>query len=228
MKYAVLFAVLACAQGETLHYTINWQSGLSLGEATLSSNELLFGSGPNASVKSWNFDLKIDAGVPGFDVRDHYTSTADKDLCSIKLDKTIEHGSHHGEEIVTFDQEHHQVTRQTLPEDIGGKSEIPAPSCAKGAMAYIQFARKQLAEGRLAAQQPVFLGGEYNVRLEFAGTETVKDLGKPVEADKIHATIKGPASEFGVDIFFTKDAARTPVLARIPLSLGVFSVELAP
>jgi hypothetical protein len=29
-----------------------------------------------------------------------------------------------------------------------------------------------------------------------------------------------------VEIFFAKDAARTPLLARIPLALGSFTVEL--
>ena len=47
------------------------------------------------------------------------------------------------------------------------------------------------------------------------------------QADRIHATIKGPASEVAVDIFFAKDEGRTPVLARIPLPLGTFTVELA-
>ena len=42
----------------------------------------------------------------------------------------------------------------------------------------------------------------------------------------MHATIKGPASSYTVDIFFAKDAARTPVLTRIPLALGTFTVEL--
>ncbi len=100
------------------------------------------------------------------------------------------------------------------------------PACARDGLAFLQFMRQELAQGRLASQQPVILGGAYNVRLEFAGTESVKQLGKPVDTDKIHATIKGPASNFSVDIFFAKDEARTPVLARIPLPLGIFSVEL--
>ena len=69
-------------------------------------------------------------------------------------------------------------------------------------------------------QQPAFLGAAYNIRLESAGIETVKKLGKPVDADKIRVTIKGPASNYTIDVFFAKDEARTPVLARIPLRLA--------
>jgi hypothetical protein len=52
--------------------------------------------------------------------------------------------------------------------------------------------------------------------------------GKKMDADKIQASIKGPASDFSVDLFFARDAGRTPVMARIPLPLGAFTVELMP
>ncbi len=226
MKYAVFCAFLVCAHAETLHYVINWQSGLNLGEATLTSgksNWVVNG----AQTPRWSFDLDVDAGVPGFSISDQYTSGANGDLCSDKLEKTVHHGSRKDEETVTFDQDHNTVTRQTHPSGIGGKSEISVPSCGRDALAFLQFVRQELAQGRLAPQGPVILGAEYNVRLEFAGTEQIKKLGQTVDADKIHATIQGPASDLGVDIFFGKDEARTPLAARIPLSLGTFSVELS-
>jgi hypothetical protein len=139
----------------------------------------------------------------------------------------VRRGSRKSEETLTFDQDQHTVTRETHPYGIGGKSDASVGPCARDALAFLQFARQELAQGRLAPQQSVVLGSLYNVRLEFGGTETVKKLGQPVEADRIHVTIKGPASSLGVDIFFAKDEGRTPVLARIPLSLGTFSVELA-
>jgi Protein of unknown function (DUF3108) len=241
MKFPIVFAFLGStflisAHAETLHYVVNWQSGLSLGEATLSSNRTLWVVGGTETPR-WNFALDIDASVPGFILRDQYNSTttsgapssgASPEICSAKLDKTVHRGSNKSEEIVTFDQDQHTITRSTQPEGPGGgKSDASVGACARDALAFLQFVRQELAQGRLAAQQPVILGSQYNVRLEFAGTETLKKLGKPVEADRIHATIKGPASELGVDIFFAKDDVRTPVLARIPLSLGTFTVELA-
>lgn len=228
MRYAVLFALAVLAHAETLHYAINWQSGLNLGEATLSSSQSTFVVN-GVNTPRWNFDLDIDAGVPGFDVGDHYVSIAGADICSTKLEKTTHRGSRKTEETLTFDQEHLRVTREGHSPIPGVKAttEISVPACARDALAYLQFVRQELAHGRLAPQGPVLLGGEYNVRLEFAGTEKVKKLGQMVEADKIHATIKGPASDLSVDIFFGKDDARTPLGARIPLALGTFSVELA-
>jgi hypothetical protein len=236
MKYAVLFAFLVSARGQTLHYVINWQSGLSLGEATLTSSRALWVVGGTESAR-WSFDLDIDASVPGFAIRDHYASTASPgaagaggagpEVCSVKLDKTVHRGSHKSEETVTFDQDQHTVTRETHPDGIGGKSDASVGPCARDALAYLQFVRHELAQGRLAPQQSVVLGSLYNVRLEFAGTETMKKLGQPVQADRIHATIKGPASDLAVDIFFAQDEVRTPLLARIPLALGTFTVELA-
>jgi hypothetical protein len=232
MKYAVMFALLVSgfpgsAHAETLHYVINWQSGLSLGEATLtSSRDLWVVSGTEKA--QWNFGLDIDASVPGFAIRDHYASSAGPEICSAKLDKTVSRGSHKSEEKVTFDQEQHTITRTMQPEgEGGGRSDASVSPCARDGLAFLQFVRQELAQGRLVPQQPVVFGGPYNVRLEFAGTETLKKLGQPVEADRIHATIRGPACDLGVDVFFAKDDVRTPVLARIPLPLGTFTVELA-
>lgn len=226
MKYVVLCVLAVSARAETLHYVINWQSGLNLGEATLSSGRSTWVVN-GVDTPRWNFDLDIDAGVPGFAVSDHYTSSAGTDICSAKLEKTVHHGSRKSDETVTFDQEQHTATREGRPSVIGAKTEFSVPSCGRDALAFLQFVRQELAQGRLAAQGPVILGAEYNVRLEFGGTEQVKRLGKMVDADRIHATIKGPASDLGVDILFGKDEARTPLAARIPLALGTFSVELA-
>jgi len=224
MKFGCLLLIALPVSAETLHYVINWPSGLSLGEATLESGELHEQIG-KAEVDSWHFSFDLDASVPGFAIRDRYQSKAvGPDLCSTELTKTIQRGSRKSEETDTFDQKAHSVTRQTKAP--GGKSDYSVQDCARDAVTFLQFARKELAGGRLAPQQPVVLGGAYNIRLEFSGTETVKSNGKPVQADRIQATIKGPASEITVQVLFAKDAARTPVLARIPLSLSTFTAEL--
>jgi len=207
-----------------LHYVINWPSGLSLGEATIDASSQMGGSGPH-SAASWNFGFDLDASVPGFSIRDHYASRAsDSEICSIELTKSVQRGSRKTEETDTFDQKGGTVTRQTKAP--GGKSEYPVSGCARDALAYLQFSRNELAAGRLAPQQSVVLGGSYNVRLEFSGSETIKNGGKAVQADRIQATIKGQSSEFTVQILFSKDPARTPLLVRIPLSLGTFTAEL--
>jgi Protein of unknown function (DUF3108) len=245
VKYTAAF-LLTCflaavpVSAETLHYVINWPSGLNLGEATLTSNSQVAATGlfdpqkpagsanapaAHATNTAWEFHFTIDASVPGFPIEDEYHSKASgAEICSTTLEKTVRRGRRHSEETVSFDQDQHRVTRETHSN--GGRSDYDVPACARGALAFLQFARDELSQGRLPAQQPVILGAAYNVRMEFAGTQTVKEEGKPVQADHIRATIKGPASNHTVDIFFAHDATRTPVLIRIPLALGTFSAEL--
>jgi hypothetical protein len=217
MKFGLFLTLLLPVSGETLHYVINWPSGLSLGEATLESGK--------TENESWHFGFDLDASIPGFAIRDKYKSTASgAEVCSTELTKTVQRGTRKSEETDTFDQKAHSLTRQTKAP--GGKSDYSVQDCARDALAFLQFARKKLEGGQLAPQQPVVLGGTYDIRLEFSGSETVKSNGKPVQADRIQATIKGPASEITVQVLFSKDAARTPILVRIPLSLGTFTAEL--
>ena len=88
----------------------------------------------------------------------------------------------------------------------------------------MQFARSELAQGRLAPQQQVDFGAVYNVRIEYTGAQRIKVGDQAADADHILATIKGPTMDLTVEIFFARDAVRTPLLARIPLTLGTFTV----
>src|SRR5271168_2959786 len=69
---------------ETLNYTVNWPSGLSLGEGHLIAKR------GNAG---WSFELSLDAGVPGYPVRDSYLSQASSDFCTAEFERTGQHGS---------------------------------------------------------------------------------------------------------------------------------------
>jgi hypothetical protein len=214
MKHFLLFLFCLPAFSGSLDYAINWPSGLSLGQVTLDSAK---------SNGNWNLSLTIDASVPGYAVRDEYKSIATPDLCSVEFDKTFAHGQHKNQETLNFNQQDHTVTRETSG---GGKSDISVGSCARDPLAFIQFLRQQLAAGTLPPQQPVVYGAAYDVRVEYSGAQTIQLGEQKVEADRIVARIKGPASDLNVEIFFSRDAARTPLLARIPVPLGTFSVEL--
>jgi hypothetical protein len=211
----LLTAGICCA--ETLHYSINWPSGLSLGEATITSAQAGDKNGP------WDFSVDIDASIPGFVVRDQYKSTSTSDFCSVSLEKKSTHGKKKTEEKITFDQQNHKATRETQG---GGKSDVSVSSCARDALTFVQFARRELAQGRLPAQQAVVFGSLYNVRIEYAGAQTIRLGEARTEADRVTASIKGPSSDIAVEIFFSRDAKKTPLMVKIPLSLGVFSVEL--
>jgi hypothetical protein len=215
MKSLLFFLCLVSASAESLRYSINWASGLSLGEATLRADK---------GKEGWDFEVSMDASIPGFALRDDYHSNATPDLCSIELDKTFTHGSKKADEKITFDQQNHIATRQT--QNGGGKTDLSISTCAKDALTFMQFARSELAQGRLAPQQSVVFGAPYNVRIEYTGAQKVKYGDQTADADRILATIKGPTTDLTVEIFFARDAARTPLLARIPLALGSFTVEL--
>lgn len=224
MKFFLFLLLPLAASAESLHYSINWPSGLSLGEATLDSNAShQGGKGP---IDSWNFSLDIDASVPGFAVRDHYLSTASADLCSAELNKNFTHGHHKADERITFDQSNHTATRDT--QHGGGKWDVKVGPCARDPLTFIQFLRRELAQGRIPPQQDVVFGALYNVRVEYTGTQSIKLGEQRMDADRIQASIKGPASDVTVEIFFSRDAARTPLMVKVPLSLGIFSVELQP
>jgi hypothetical protein len=228
MKYIRLLSLtlLASASGETLHYSINWPSGLSLGEASLRSDRTTGGTG---SAPGWEFELNVDAGVPGFAIRDQYSSTANPDFCSLQLDKKTSRGARTGEERVIFDPAKDTATRETVRGDgIAGTSQLSVPACARDALTLLQFVRRELAQGRLPSPQPAILGSAYQVRLEYLGTTPVRLGGQEIDADRFRTSIKGPASDLTLEVFFRRDAARTPVMIKIPSSLAIFTVELIP
>jgi|SRR5579872_3186586 len=228
MKYAaVLGAVfLASAFGETLHYSVSWPSGLSLGEATLRSDRTAGGTG---SAPGWDFELNLDASVPGFAIRDRYSSTANPDFCSWQLEKKTVRGARSGEERVIFDPNETTATRDTIRDgQISGTSELSVPLCARDALTLLQFVRRELAQGRLPSPQPAVLGAAYQVRLEYLGTSAVLVGNQQIDADRFRTSIKGPASDLTLEMFLARDAVRTPVMIKIPLSLATFTVELIP
>lgn len=218
--YALLFCLPIAAQptkglqGEALQYSVNWPSGLSLGEARL---------GAAKSGERYAFNFHFDASVPGFSVNTDSKSTATAQYCAVTSDKETVRGSRKSSEHTGFDQEKRIATRETKN---GGKAELPTPACGKDALSYLYFLRQELAQGRLPVQQDVFYGSPYNVRVEFGGRQSLKVGSTSYDVDRLVAHIKGPSSNFTAEIFLSHDEVRTPVLLRVPLALGTFSMEL--
>jgi hypothetical protein len=202
------------SKAESLKYNVNWPSGLSLGEAILTA-------APSDTLL--NFAFQMDASVPGFAVSESVDSRATQEYCSVLLYKRGIRGSRKLDERTEFDRTKSSAARQT---EGGGKSQLSTSPCAKDALTFLYFLRRELAAGRLPAQQKVYYGGAYAVSVKFVGMERVVVGDEATEAEKITATIKGPASEFTADLFFAKDATRTPLLVHVPLKVGKFSLEL--
>jgi len=228
--FLLLFCLFALSHGarsgtapglpeEQLTYSINWPSGLSLGESHLSAAS----SKSSDSPTRLHLEFQVDAAVPGFQVMDRYQSNATPDYCSVDLEKNTLHGKKKVEEKTTFDQQAGTASRETGG---GGKSEVQISSCGRDALTYLYYVRHELGQGRLPAAQTVYFGAPYQVRLEFAGTQAIRMGDKNVEADRLKASAKGPSSEISFEIFFLKDTGRTPALVRVPLSLATFTMEL--
>lgn len=200
---------------ESLTYTVNWPSGLTLGEAHLSATGITTG---------WRFELSLDASVPGFAVKDTYGSTASAELCSETFSKDLSHGSRKNNEKVTIDKETSTATR--TPANGVGSSKITVPDCIHDALTFLFYARRELGQGRVPSAQEIIFGATYNASLQYAGAETIQVGEKRVLTDKVVCHIKGPASDVQFDAYFDRDAARTPLSVRVPLPLGKFSLEI--
>jgi hypothetical protein len=208
---------------EDLNYSINWPTGISLGEAHLHARR----SGSN-----WSFALNLDAGIPGFVVKDVYHSDALTDLCSLSFDRSTSHGSRVTHERETVDRDRALATRITLSKDgsdaskAGGTSQIPVPACVKDALTFLFYARQELGQGRVPAAQSVLFGGTEQISAVYAGGPIIAVNQKQVQTDQVTFTIKTGASDLKFDIFFARDPARTPVLITAPLPVGKLSMEL--
>jgi hypothetical protein len=198
-------------QDESLHYSVNWPSGLSLGDASFTAQHTTTG---------WNLSATLDAIFPGFPLKDKYQSSVTSNLCSLELNRDITHGPKKSKEKTVFDPQRGKAQR-------GAGPEFDIPSCAKDALAFLYYTRREMGQGRVPPAQQIWLGSAYAITSTYTGTRNVT-LGseKPAVTDQLNVAVKGPASSFAFEICFARDAARTPLLIRVPISLGTFSMEL--
>jgi len=204
---------------ESLRYSINWPTGVSLGEALLSAST---SGGASGTPGHMHFNFDLDAGAPAFSISDRYRSDASGRFCSSEFEKSISHGSKRTTDKETFDTNAATVTRGSG----AGQSVLNASTCSKDALTFLYFVREELSQGRLPPEETVYFGAPYQVRLSAAGTESLKLANGPVDAERVDASISGPSSSISVELLFLKDRARTLAVVRVPLSLGKFSMEL--
>src|SRR6266852_8918822 len=160
---AKMLCLASLSHAETLQFNINWPSGLSLGEAKLaaSKGDLL-----------WNYDLVLDASIPGFKVEDHFRAAATQEQCSVEFEKDSLHGPKKTREKTTFDPAKGMATRQT--QGGGGKSQLAISACPHDALTFLFYLRRELSQGRLPAPQEIFYGNKYRIRVDYGGSQRVK------------------------------------------------------
>ena len=49
---------------------------------------------------------------------------------------------------------------------------------------------------------------------------------RPEVTDRLVISVTGPKSAISFEVFFARDAARTPLLVKVPFSVGILSMEL--
>jgi hypothetical protein len=199
-------------QDETLKFNVNWPGGTSLGQARMQARRV--------EDERWDFELTLDASVPGFTVTDRYHSVATADLCSVEFERDSMHGKKKSHETVKFNQDRNMAHRVT---NGGGSSDFAVPDCAKDALTFLYFTRREMGQGRVPLETTIALGGPYSARLDYKGEEALKES----TTDKVATTVRGPSSDVNFELLFARDPARTPLLVRAPFPLGVFSLELA-
>ena len=213
----------ACAQtgfpfqDESLRYTVNWPSGLSLGDATFTARKTSSG---------WSLDASLEAAVPGFAISDKYHSSATPELCSIEFERTTSHGAKKTREKTTFDQHKLKAHRVTVLPANGGETDFDIPACARDALAFVYFARREMGQGRVAPGQKIYFGSEYGFSMQYTGAMEITVGDKRSLTDHVLVSVKGPKSNVSFEIFFARDAARTPLLIKVPLSIGAIGIEL--
>jgi hypothetical protein len=210
-------------EDETLRYTVSWPSGLPLGEGLVQATKVETAEG---AIDHWEFDMTLDAAVPGFRVTDRYRSLATPGLCSVEFEKESTHGKRKARERTTFDPGKGSATRQTLGG--GGKSQFPISTCAQDALTFLFHVRRELSRGRVPPPQTILFGAPYEIRLEYRGRRSLRLGQEMIETDHVVASVKGKASDITFEVFFALDQARRPVMVRVPLPLGTFSMELVP
>jgi hypothetical protein len=205
-------------QNESLHYTINYSSGLSLGDADLSAHR---------SANGWDFTVTLDAAVAGFKIKDKFTSSMVGGYCATEFERDTIHGSKTTREKTTFDQEKQTAHRQTEFPNDGGSSDLSTGPCGRDAISFLYFARKELGQGRVPPPQVVYFGAPYTVQQSYTGAQNITLADKKSElTDHLVFAVQGPKSDFTVDVFYARDAARTPLLIKIPQAVGTLSMEL--
>jgi hypothetical protein len=194
---------------EDLNYSINWPTGSNLGEAHLHAKH---------TGAKWNFSLSLDAGLPGFALKDTYSSVMGSDYCSVSFDRSTTHGSHTVKELETIDRD-----RATA---LHNKVDIPVPACVKDALTYLFYSRRELGQGRVPAAQEILFGALHTIRVDYLGAPMITVNGKQVQSDKVTCTVGMGSSDYMFDVYYARDAARTPLLITAPFAMGKFSMEL--
>ena len=87
--------------------------------------------------------------------------------------------------------------------------------------------RHDLAQGRVPPPDDLNFGAQYQITISYVETREIEAGGKIQQADRLLVDVSGRESTVNIELFLAQDAARTPLLIRVPFELGTFSLKLA-
>ena len=190
--FATFFATLANSgtpgsvpafENEQLRYSINWPSGLSLGEAQLGASRQ---KTETDAVGRLHFTVRPGCRSSRLS-RFGPLSARKRPVNSARSSfrRTATHGPKKTDEKETFDP----AGRHRNPRDHRRRKVGAEDACLWPRMRWPSFTScaSELSQGRMPPTQTVFFGAAYEVRLDFAGTQSIKLGDKPVEADRVTA-----------------------------------------
>ena len=212
--------------GQTLHYTAEWRFW-DAGMATVriervGSQEHVIGTADSSGVVALLFR-----------VQDRFNSYFDaKTLCSAKVMKHTEEGSHRRDTVITFDYSRHKAVLEehNLKTNEQKRTENDIPGCVTDVVSGILYVASLPLQQGANYSFPLNDGGKtVTVQAHVEGKEQVKTPAGTFQTIRV-----GPEGDYGilknhgrVWIWYTDDAQHLPVQIRAKLFWGTLTVYLS-
>ena len=212
--------------GQTLHYEADWRVW-SAGVATIRVEH----SGSQEHVAATADSTGVVALL--YRVQDRFNSYLDaKTLCSAKLIKHTEEGSHRRETVITYDYSRGKAVleERNLKDNQQKRTENDIPGCVTDVVSGILYVASLPLQQGANYSFPLNDGGKtVTVQAHVEGKEQVKTPAGTFQTVRV-----GPEGDYGILknrgriwIWYTDDAQHLPVQMRAKLFWGTLTVYLS-
>ena len=201
-------------EGERLVYRLLWPSGIPLGEAVFEVS---------SDGDEVHFQVSLEARLPQYRFNSTFSAVAAREgLCSLQFHQKIEEGKQTSEESMEFDQKTHRVRR------IRGRNTTTEtiPECARDPLTFLYYVRSRTAAGEPVESSRIHYGKDIALKLGRREAGTVVAGGSQKQGEKLEVGFPVRDGERTVEVWFSSDSARTPILFTVPTTLADFKAEL--
>ena len=200
--------------GERLVYRLLWPSGIPHGEAifevSLQGDDL-------------RFQAAVEASLPQYRFSGLFSAVATRNgLCSRQFHQKIQEGSKTTEKSLEFDQAARQVRRI---QDRDSTTAV-VPECARDPLTFLYYVRSRMAEGQPVDWDSMHYDRQIALRLGQGESGTLSLGGLSRQGEKFVIRFPTRGGERALEVWFSTDAARTPLQFTVPTTLADFKAEL--